>query len=167
MKLKNIMNQFITGTIDISEFLKNSNVLTQEETLEIYDIKETTFMDKRMHGIILLWLLKYQFIHLDGQENNPYLSYLYDLIDDEMVTSVKFLSIKATTLIAKVTTNKNNIYILINHSQDEISFHLPKEIANQSMFCFNCNDDLLLKNNLDIPEYSFYALKKSIQKQAD
>jgi hypothetical protein len=66
-----------------------------------------------------------------------------------------------------VTTNKNNIYILINHSQDEISFHLPKEIANQSMFCFNCNDDLLLKNNLDIPEYSFYALKKSIQRQAD
>lgn len=160
MQLEKLMNQFIKDDIYVDEFLKQINVLTKEEIAYIYSIKETTDMDKKMHGIFLVWLLKHQLIDLNQCENNPYLSYLHDLLDDETIVSVKFLTIQPTLLVAKIITSENQIYLFMNHSKKDISFHLPKEITNQTVFCLNCNDDMFLENDLDIPEYSFYAFKK-------
>lgn len=160
MQLEKLMDQFIKDDIYVNEFLKQINVLTKEEIAYIYSIKETTDMDKKMHGILLVWLLKHQLIDLNQCENNPYLSYLHDLLDDETIVSVKFLTIQPTLLVAKIMTSENQIYLFMNHSKKDISFHLPKEIANQTVFCLNCNDDMFLENDLDIPEYSFYAFKK-------
>lgn len=160
MKLQEIINNFITNIYDIDEYIKQVNILNQEDVNEVYTILDTTSLDQRMHAILILWLLKYRMIGLNTKTDSPYLSYLKELIDGEILQSVKFLSISSHTLIARVITNKSHIYILINNSNDEITFTIPKEIANQTIFCFNCNDEMKLGLSLDIPEYSFYALKK-------
>lgn len=162
MKLQQIIDDFIHNKYGIDEYLKQVNILNSDQISDIYNISETNLIDQRMHATIIFWLLKYKMMNLYNCIDNSYLSYLKDLIDEEMIQSVKFLSITANTLIARVITDMSHIYILINNSDDEISFSLPKEIANQNVFCFNCNDEIALGLSLDIPEYSFYALKKEL-----
>lgn len=170
MKLQQIINNFITDstnthsidTYSIDTYIKQVNLLTLDEVNEVYTILDTTFLDQRMHAIILLWLLKYKMIDLNTETRSPYLSYLRDLIDEEPIQSVKFLSISSYSIVARVITDQSHIYVLMNNSNDEITFTVPSGIANQVVYCFNCNDDMKLGLSLDIPEYSFYALKKSI-----
>lgn len=160
MKLQQIIDDFIHNKYGIDEYLKQVNILNSDEVSDIYSISETNLIDQRMHATIIFWLLKYKIMNLNNGIDNTYLSYLKDLIDGEIVKSVKFLSITTDTLVARVITDISHIYILINNSSGEMYFTLPKEIANQNVFCFNCNDEMELGLSLDIPEYSFYALKK-------
>ncbi len=159
MNLEQIVNAFVDESIELDEYIKQVNTLTLKEVSDIYKINQTDHMDQRMHAILIIWLLKHSFIHLTKDIDNPYLSYLDELIDDGEVKSSRFLTITKEYIMAHIVTNKDNIYMIINHSNEELSVKLPKEIANQVVYCFNCNDDLPLGSRLSIPEYSFYALK--------
>jgi len=35
---------------------------------------------------------------------------------------------------------------------------LPPELQEKTVFCYNCNDEMILEKELLLPEFSFYAL---------
>lgn len=158
--IKELMEQFIQGSISIPDYLKAIVPLRQQDIQDIYSYNDTTHMDEMMHAFILLWCLKYNYIDLNNQKEHIYLSYLSSILEDQSITHISFLDIQPHSVIIEVFTKEESIYFLINHSLYEAHLKIPKEIQYQTLYCLNCNDDMLLKTHLDIPEFSFYALKK-------
>lgn len=97
---------------------------------------------------------------LDKKKDHIYLSYLSALLEGESITHTSFLEILPTCVTILFCTTKEDIYFFINHSSKELLINIPKDIQYQTLYCFNCNDDMTLTSHLDVPEFSFYALKK-------
>lgn len=158
--VKQLMERFIQGSISIPDYLKAIVPLKQQDIQDIYSYDDTTHMDETMHAFILLWTLKYNCIDLEKKKDHIYLSYLSTLLEDESITNISFLEILSNSATIQITTTKEDIYFFINHSLKEIIINVPKDIQYQTLYCFNCNDDMTLDTHLDIPELSFYAFKK-------
>lgn len=158
--IKQLMERFIQGIIPIPEYIKAIIPLRKQDIQDIYSYNDTTHMDEMMHAFILLWSLKYNYIDLTYPKEHIYLSYLSSLLEDESIIHISFLDIQTYSATIQVSTTKGHIYFFINHSLKEIILAVPKEIQHQTLYCLNCNDDLNVNTHLDIPEFSFYALKK-------
>ncbi|MCM1260725.1 MAG: hypothetical protein NC182_06305 [Prevotella sp.] len=158
--IKQLMEQFIQGSISIPDYLKAIVPLRQQDIQDIYSYNDTTHLDEMMHAYILLWSLKYNYIDLTYPKEHIYLSYLSSLLEDESIKHVSFLDIQFSSAIVEIFTTQGNIYFFINHSLKETILNVPKEIQYQTVYCLNCNDDMTLGTHLDMPEFSFYAFKK-------
>lgn len=158
--VKQLIENFINSRISLPDYLKAILPLEQQDIQDIYTFTDTTHMDEMMHAFILLWTLKYKYIDLEKKKDHIYLSYLSTLLEGESIMHISFLEILPSSATIQVTTTKEDIYFFINHSLKEIVINVPKDMQYQTLYCFNCNDDMTLDTHLDVPEFSFYALKK-------
>ena len=113
--IKELMEQFIRGSISIPDYLKAIVPLRQQDIQDIYSYNDTTHMDETMHAFILLWCLKYNYIDLTNQKEHIYLSYLSNILEDQSITHISFLDIQSHSVIIEVFTKEESIYFFINH----------------------------------------------------
>ena len=156
--LSELMNDFIDNKISMNDYVSKieSFVITDNSLFNdfLFNYNKTNKMDQRMNALLILWFYKNNHF-LEYPESNPYLSYIYDLIQDIENPSLNIITLENNNLLCKI----NQFYFIINHNKKEVDINLPNELKNKTVFCFNCNDEMDLGETITLPEYSFYALE--------
>lgn len=157
--LSELMNDFVEKKISIEEYIskiesfKINNDSLFNDFLKNYN--KTNKMDQRMNALLILWFYKNNHFS-EYPEENPYLSYIYDLVQDIDNPVLNIYTIENDYLLCSV----NQFYFIINHNKKEVEINLPDELKNQTVYCYNCNDEMDLEDTIFLPEFSFYALEK-------
>jgi hypothetical protein len=156
--LNNLMNDFIEKKISMNNYISKieSFEINNNDNFNnfLLNYQETNKMDERMNALLILWFYKNKHF-VNNLSCNPYLSYIYDLTQDIINPTLNIITLENDYLICKV----NQFYFVINHNKKEVEIDLPEELKNKSVFCFNCNDDMILEETITLPEFSFYALE--------
>lgn len=158
MNIEKLIEDFVNLKIDLIDYLLKLEHLEITNKGEfqnfIINYKETTKMDEKMNALLILWFCKYELFKDIQYDSNPYLLYINDLTKDIKHIDLEFLEVGKHNLITKI----DNFYFIINHNTREINMTLPPELQEKTVFCYNCNDEMILEKELFLPEFSFYAL---------
>ena len=158
MNIEKLIEDFVNLKIDLIDYLLKLEHLEITNKGEfqnfIINYKETTKMDEKMNALLILWFCKYELFKDIQYDSNPYLLYINDLTKDIKHIDLEFLEVGKHNLITKI----DNFYFIINHNTREINMTLPPELQEKTVFCYNCNDEMILEKELLLPEFSFYAL---------
>ncbi len=158
MVIQNLLEDFVNLKIDLIDYLlKIEHLEINDKTAFqnfIINYKETTKMDEKMNALLILWFCKHELFKDLKKNNNPYLNYLNDLTRNIKNMYVEFLEVGKHNLVTRIDT----FYFIINQNNKDITIILPPELQDKVVFCYNCNDEMALKKELTLPEFSFYAL---------
>ena len=158
MIIEKLIEDFINLKIDLIDYLlklDHLEIINKDEFQNfIINYKNTTKMDEKMNALLILWFYKYELFKYIKDDSNPYLSYINDLTKDIKNMDLEFLEVGKHNLITRI----DNFYFIINHNTREINLILPPELQEKTVFCYNCNDEMVLEKELILPEFSFYAL---------
>lgn len=151
--LINLINDFINCKINLQDF---KNQLVHLEIVDktafhnfLVSYNETDHLDQRMIALLTIWFYHYQYFVYQG---NHYLAFLDEIKSEISSFDFSILFENENFLIIK----NDNIYFLLNNHQKSYLVNLPKSLQNIKGYCFNCNDEIALKETLKMPEYSFY-----------
>lgn len=155
--LKEIIAAFLNNKYTYQEYLNQIISLDQNEPIIDYLLnQDNDNIDLMMITYLPLWLFhRDHFNNLDDY-SNIYLSFFNNLKHDKLFDKIESWYIDNEILFVK----GNNCYLLINSTNKDINYLLPIDLQNQTLICYNCNDEMLLNKNLLIPEYSFYLFEK-------
>lgn len=152
--LELLVNGFINSQLSMNDYIKRIKKTSIDQNFLI-NYKETNLMDQRMNALLIIWMYHSAIFKEIDYTNNPYLSYIYELTSDIDQVDINYINLETNYLVANI----NNFYFIINHNNHEINIELPNELKNQKVFCYNCNDDMNLKEQILLPEFSFYVLE--------
>ena len=114
--------------------------------------------DMVMLTYIYLWLIPNRMnlnYPLSGADN-MYLSFIRSLKEDCKITGdVELISDNFMNMIYII----NNYYLILNISDIDLNISLPNELINKKAFCINCNEELELKNTIELYPYGFMILE--------
>ena len=155
--LKEIIEAFLNNKYTYQEYLNQIISLDQNEPIIDYLLKQDNDnIDLMMITYLPLWLFHQDHFNNLDDDSNLYLSYFNNLKKDKLFDKIEVWYVDNEILVVK----NENYYLLINSKNEEINYLLPLDLQKQTVICYNCNDEMLLKENLVIPEYSFYLFEK-------
>lgn len=159
-ELSNIINLFVNSNISLNEYIDNliridiNNLDLFNSYLESFN--STSMMDEHMNALIILWLLKKDSFNIKDDTTNEYLLYINEITEEIEDDKTSIILCENNYLIAKI----GECYFIINHNNHTSKIMLPDQLQNTTVYCFNCNDDMKLKEKITLPEFSFYAIIK-------
>ncbi len=152
--LQSILEALSSGKITIIEYINQIKALSLEPKALSDELENLIVTDELMNGIVLLWIYKYHLFKNLKAKKDGYLSFfdgLQSYIIDDDITPILLNDYNAIIKFSK-------LYIIINQDKDYVKISLPSAIKNNHFYCYNCNDQMFLKDVLELPDYSFYIL---------
>ena len=163
-RLVNIVDEYVSDKLNYLDFANLVKNVNSSLLNDIVNIQQTSKIDQRMIAIMTIYLFNYSIFDLSN-DSNIYISFIKDIIEDNIIIGFETYQITNDYLIGRLKTSDKDFIIILNPSKNEINLTLPSDIANKTYYCFNCNDEIDLEVSVDMPEYSFYILKE-IQKNS-
>ena len=158
-RLVNIVDEYVSDKLNYLDFANLVKNVNSSLLNDIVNISQTSKIDQRMIAIMTIYLFNYSIFDLSN-DSNIYISFIKDIIEDNIIIGFETYQITNDYLIGRLKTSDKDFIIILNPSKNEIDLTLPSDIANKAYYCFNCNDEIDLEVSVDMPEYRFYILKE-------
>lgn len=158
-RLVNIVDEYVSDKLNYLDFANLVKNVNSSLLNDIVNISQTSKIGQRMIAIMTIYLFNYSIFDLSN-DSNIYISFIKDIIEDNIIIGFETYQITNDYLIGRLKTSDKDFIIILNPSKNEIDLTLPSDIANKTYYCFNCNDEIDLEVSVDMPEYSFYILKE-------
>ncbi len=134
--------------------------LTNEKKLQsIYDKIKNDESDYNLMVMLLLWVNPNSIFKNSDNYCNSFTKFLHSLKDessDFFNQEIKWFYTSDNHLVFV----KDDLLVIMNNNDYEISSQLPDEYINQTLHCENCNEEISVTTYINVPGNTFYIISK-------
>lgn len=147
-----IYQKYVSKNLSLEKLYRTLEKST-EDAIKLIKLIQNETSEEAMIVQLILWLNPE--FHFYFNNYNSFINFLEQIINEYM-HKIEIIHLENNLFILK----KGKYLILINGSSISQNIFLPSNYCQNHYFCENCNEEFFIDVSLEVPELSFYILRK-------